>query len=758
MSQSEDISAQIAHLANYQYKPIHTPGSIQPHGVLLALSLPELNIRQLSKNTQKYLGKQPKDLLSQPLSSLFDASQVEAIKKYLMEDGSINYFKLSRITMSGEQHFDGIVHRTQGVVILEIEPTINTNGRDVTWNVSTQIRGAIARIRSSSHLTELLNSVAVEVRKITDFDRVLIYQFDHVGAGAVVAEAKREDLSSYLGLHYPATDIPAPARELYKRGLLRVIPNLNAQPIELLPIENPLIHQPLDLSLSVLRSVDPCCIEYHQNMGCSALMVISIIENNQLWGLISCHHQTPKYVPYEIRMMSEFMAQIVSSELASRISHEELEYRGKLKSLQSEIIQSISQAENFVDALIEPDPSLLDLLNAEGVVVCLDSKITLVGKTPNVSEIRALIEWADTQVKDNLFCTDSLPKLYPPAQAFKDTASGLLLLRISQVKRYYVLWFRPEVIQIVNWAGEPNEAIQVMADGSLNLSPRRSFAQWKETVRFTSLPWQQTQINSAIDFRNAIVGTVLNKAEELARINQELSRSNQELASFAYAASHDLKEPLRGIHNYSVFMLEDYAEVLDDAGIDRLNTLVRLSQRMETLIDVLLRFSQLGQTQLHLTDTNLNQLIKRVMEMFRASRLETPVDIRIPRTLPKVQCDPVLINEVFSNIIINAFKYNDKAEKWIEIGYLDPNEQISQGLAQPSQTPVFYVRDNGIGIREQHRETIFRLFKRLHSQKKYGGGTGAGLAIAKKIVERHGGRIWVESTYGEGSTFYFSLG
>jgi light-regulated signal transduction histidine kinase (bacteriophytochrome) len=389
---------------------------------------------------------------------------------------------------------------------------------------------------------------------------------------------------------------------------------------------------------------------------------------------------------------------------------------------------------------------LLDIAGAAGAAVCLDRDITLVGDTPGIEEIRALIEWADPQIDDCLFCTAELPRLYPEAIAFKNAASGLLLLRISQMRRYYILWFRPEVIQTVNWAGDPSELIKLEADGSMTLCPRNSFALWQETVRSTSLPWKRCELDSALDIRNAIVGIVLAKAEELAKLNQELERSNRELASFAFAASHDLKEPLRGIYNYSTIVLEDYASVLDEDGIDCLETVRSLSMRMETLVNALLRLSRLGQEELHLQATDLNELLDRVIEVFHASRPHSQLDIRLPRSLSMVQCDPVLTNEIFSNLLSNAFKYNDKAEPWVEIGYLDGDEPT-----------VFYVRDNGIGIQADYLEIVFKLFKRLHAQSKYGGGAGAGLAIARKIVERHGGRIWVESTYGEGSTFYFTL-
>ncbi|MBD2169540.1 GAF domain-containing protein [Calothrix membranacea FACHB-236] len=754
MSQSEETTAQNPFLTNHDRRAIHLPGSIQPHGVLLALSS-QLEILQVSNNTQQYFRKATEDLLGQSLNCLLDERQVAAIKQCWEKNiGSVSNYKVSIITNHQEQFFDCIVHRTANVLIVELEAMSTTgyvyaSSSEISFlSFHALVSDAIAQMQRTSNLPEFLNLVATEVRKITGFDRVMVYQFDLQGAGAVVAEAKREDLSPYLGLHYPATDIPAQSRDLYTRCQLRFIPHINAQAVNLVPIDHPISHQPLDLSLSVLRSVDACCIEFHQNMGVRALMAISLMQEGKLWGLISCHHHTPKYLPYEIRKICEFLGQIVSSELAHKVSHSEWDYEVKLKSLQSDFLASISQADNFIDALIKPEIRLLDVVSASGAAVCLDNEITLVGGTPNLEQVRALIEWAETQVGENLFYTDSLAKLYPDGIVFKDTASGLLLLRISQVRRYYILWFRPEVIQTVNWAGNPNASIHLDADGTVTLGPRKSFAKWQETVQLTSLAWKQSELDSAIALRNAIIGIVLSKADELAKINLELERSNRELSSFAYAASHDLKEPLRGIYNYSTVLIEDYAHVLDADAIEYLETVVTLSVRMEALINALLRLAQLGKAQLRTKATDINELITQVIDIFHASRQYSQVlDIRIPRPLPTIACDSVLVNEVFSNLIGNALKYNDKPEQWVEIGY---------GTGENS-APVFYVRDNGIGIPEHHRETIFRLFKRLHSQEKFGGGVGAGLAIVKKIVELHNGQIWVESTVGVGSTFYFTL-
>lgn len=221
---------------------------------------------------------------------------------------------------------------------------------------------------------------------------------------------------------------------------------------------------------------------------------------------------------------------------------------------------------------------------------------------------------------------------------------------------------------------------------------------------------------------------------------------NKELDEFAYIASHDLKEPLRGIHNYASFLKEDYSSQLDEQGRQYIGSIQRLTERMTMLIDKLLAYSRLGSAELHKTILDLDAILREVVED-RAGLKADGVEIRQVGLLGKAMGDPIQVGEIFQNLITNAVKYNDKPEKWVEIGCDDRNG-----------SPVYYVKDNGIGIQPNHMDSVFRIFKRLHEQNKFGGGAGAGLTIVKKIIERHGGRIWLESEPGVGTTFYFTLG
>ncbi|AFY70392.1 multi-sensor signal transduction histidine kinase [Thalassoporum mexicanum PCC 7367] len=743
--------------------PIRTPGAIQPYGVLIAIDPFTLTINYVSQNTRKYLGLEAKKLLGQPLDFLLSDQQIEILRNCLVKyPDRLNSLQLTLAYGDQSRCFDAFIHQAPVAIFLELELSDSTSATTFL-EFHHWIQDILLRMQQASHLPDFLNMVAEDIRALTGFDRVMIYRFDRDAAGIVEAESKISDMPSYLGLNFPSIDIPPSARELFQHNPWRMIPNVDDAPVPLIAAAHLAEAPPLDLGYATLRQISPCHIEYLKNMGIMATMTMPLIKDRQLWGLIACHHKTPKQVSSQIRTACTFLGQVMCLELTGKVNYGKLDYQKKLQTVLAQLIETVSQSHNFPIALLASDPQLLELTGAKGAAVCLGDDISLIGITPNQQQVQDLIDDIATRIEDNIFYTDVLAEHYPSAMDFKAAASGLILLQISRVNRYYLLWFRPEVIQTVKWAGDPEDAITDTPDRDLVIGPRKSFAIWQETVQHCSLPWQDCEIEAALELRSSLVGIALKKADELAEINLELQRSNQELDSFAYAASHDLQEPLRGIYNYTELVLHDAADNLDPEVVERLTSVMGLTQRMQTLIDTLLHFSRLGHAELQLQSTDLNAIIDRVVKTLRVSRPEETFEVNIPERLPTIQADPTLIEEIFNNLISNALKYNDQAQKELEISYLTPGhpdyEAVTAAVDLPTtKPPVFYIKDNGIGIRDRHRTTIFNLFKRLHGRDKYGGGAGAGLTITKKIVERHGGQIWLNSTYGRGSTFYFTLG
>jgi light-regulated signal transduction histidine kinase (bacteriophytochrome) len=261
------------------------------------------------------------------------------------------------------------------------------------------------------------------------------------------------------------------------------------------------------------------------------------------------------------------------------------------------------------------------------------------------------------------------------------------------------------------------------------------------------------EIDAARSLRTLLMDLVIIRAEH----NEDLARSNEELDAFAALASHDLKEPLRGIYKYARQFGE--ASALDDVGRQRLEGVLRLALRMDTILDSLLHFSRLGRANLEIEDVSLDEVVSEALEMVDVRRLENPSEIAVPRPMPRVRCDRVQCREIFTNLLTNALKYNDRPMRKVEVGFLRPDEdEERRGFpVEVASALAFYVRDNGIGIAEAHFKQVFKMFKRLHGRDAYGGGAGAGLTIVKKLVERHHGQVWLDSTLGEGTTVYFTL-
>ena len=743
------INAQLDNtdLLVFERQPIHNSGEIQPYGVVLVLEEPELKILQVSTNSSAIFGISLDQMLGKSLEEILDPFQMEKLEMGLRQD-NLDFINPTKIwaRKQGDDYviFDGIFHRNpEGVLILELEPA--TSQENIPFLSFYHLaRASINQLQETSSLRDFCQIIVQEVRKVTGFDRVMLYKFDDDNHGAVIAEEKLDHLESFLDLHYPASDIPKQARKLFSSNWIRIIPDTQIQPVELYPLNNPLNDRPLNLTNSILRSPSPCHLKYLHNMGVGASLTISLIEDGKLWGLIACHHLTPKYVSYELRKACEFLGRVIFSEISNREETEDYDYRMKLNHISSQLVDDMAQSEDFVSGLVKNEANLLKLADAKGAAVCFNGSWTLLGETPAEEDLNFLVQWLYKNIDEEVFTTDSLAKIYPDADKYKNIASGLVAMAIS--RRNYVLWFRPEVIQTVNWGGDPNNAYEAdRSQGDLQLSPRKSFELWKETVRLTSLPWKQVEINAVKELRKAIVNIVLRKADELALLASDLQRSNAELKRFAYVASHDLQEPLNHVSNYVQLLEMRYGDRLDEDAKDFIGFAVEGVSLMQTLIDDVLAYSkvdsQVSQFELTEVKVSLEQAITNLQKRIRESKAQ----IKIQETLPTIMADQTQLMQLFQNLIGNAIKFRSAAAPEIEI---KAERQEDEWLLS--------VKDNAIGIDPQFSDRIFVIFQRLHTRDEY-PGTGMGLAICKKIIECHRGRIWVESELGKGSTFYFTI-
>lgn len=734
-------------LSNCDREMVQLSGAVQPHCALLVMTEPELRIVQASDNSSVLLGLHVETLLGATISAVLGTDEEAELRAKLASDPLPAPVYALRIIRDG-QTFQLFAHRVDGVLILEIEKSPDEPPRKLR-DLYAELRDKLAVLQDTPTLVDFLGLVVRHIREFTGFERVMAYQFLPDLSGKVVAEATGEERDSYLGLHYPASDIPAPARRLFSLLWLRHLPDVNYTPVKLTPQDNPLTGKPLDLSYVAGRSVSVMYSRYLQNMGVRATMVITLFKEGKVWGLISCmHHSAPRHVPFDVRIACEFLGHMVSFMLAAK---EEEENKARIIALRegvARLTKQMSLAEPFYLGLLQNQPEGLSLLQAGGSAVVFGSEIHTCGVCPEVQDIRKIAAWVELKAGEGgIFSTDRLAEeMAEDAEDFKEVASGLMAIRICHTPKGYALWFRPELCQAVHWAGNPAKAVEVdIESGESRLTPRRSFAAWKEEVRGRAIPWSEYEIRIMGELKHSILEVIAKRSEQVFWLNRELRLNNQELDSFAYAAGHDLKEPLRGIHNFSTLVLRKSGEVMGEDSRARMKTIQKLAQRMDHLIESLLHYSRVGRVRLEFEPADLNEVLADTMEMLSPRFEETGTEFRIGRPLPAVVCDAVRVREVFANLISNALKFNDKPMRWVEVGW------------EESDPVLFWVADNGIGISDDHHEEIFRIFRRLHGRDEWGGGSGAGLTIARRIVERHGGKIWLESKPGEGTRFLFHL-
>ncbi|MDP3824234.1 MAG: ATP-binding protein [Burkholderiales bacterium] len=755
-------------LSSCDDEPVQTPGCIQAHGMLLALRCGDLVVTQVSENCEHWSGLSVDQALGAPLSQIVGATaadRIQALTRTEALDHNPCYALTAKLPGSPADAppMDMTIHTADGVLLLEMEPSGRgppVVGQDGDY--FSMVRKTIGRLKSTRSLADFCEVVAREARSITGLDRAMVYRFHADDSGEVMADARRDDLPSWLGLRYPASDIPKPAREIFKRIGVRPLPDAQGALCEMVPLLNPDTQRPLEMTHCALRGASVMYTEYLQNMGVAATLTMPILRDGALWGLIACHHYTARPLPYPLRSAAEFLAQIASLEIAQAELREHLQYRVHLDAVHLAVLaRAASDGQLSVAGL--SSPSLLDGIHADGVAVFQRGRWMRAGLTPDEPQLELLAPWLRERVDEapdglQAWATDALGAAYPAAAGFAELASGVLATAVSRhVDSPLILWFRGEQVQTFNWAGNPHEKPTAVGPLGPRLTPRRSFDLWQEQVRGRSRPWRKVEVEAAQQMRLMVMDLVVVRAEQLAEANAELARSNAELDAFAYVAGHDLKEPLRGINKYANSLLEDAqaGRVHDPA---RVEWLLRLTVRMDTLLNALLHFSRVGRMSLELNDTDLGPVLVESIEMLGARLAESQIEVRVPRPLPHARCDRVRVREVFSNLISNAAKYNDKAQRWVEIGHIGPNDAAP--VSAPPETgghTLFYVRDNGIGIDMRQTDRVFAIFKRLHPQDAFGGGSGAGLTIARKMVEQHGGRIWFDSQPGAGSTFYFTL-
>jgi len=528
---SELAEAAAAALRECDREPIHVPGAIQPHGLLLALDPADGTVLQASATSDAFLGRAPEALLGTRVEDLLDPAERGLLRDALArgEAREGDPFLVTLPAPGGPEAFEAIVHLADGVAVLELEPVRGVAPAPPGVAGLARVREAIATLDRAPTVLDVCEEAVRQVHAVTGFDRVMAYQFHADGHGEVLAEALAPGQDSYLGLHYPASDIPRQARALYLRQWLRLIVTVEYAAAPLVPERNPRTGRPLDLGLAALRSVSPVHLQYLRNMRVAASMSVSLIVDGELWGLIACHHRSPRRVGYAVRGMCEVLGRLVSGRLAAHRRQAEFAVKLEAGSRHAQLVREMAGAETPVLGLTAGRTTGLDLVAADGLVARIDGEAGATGAAPPVADVDRLVARVCAEHGPNAYATDALGERHPELARLAAEASGALVLPLEATGDY-VAWFRRETVRTVDWAGDPRKPT-----GPDALSPRGSFARWSETVRGRSRPWTPTQVEIAEALRDSISDLQHRRAQaELARLG--------------------LHDPLTGLPNRRLFM------------------------------------------------------------------------------------------------------------------------------------------------------------------------------------------------------------
>lgn len=697
-------------LANCEDEPIHVPGAIQPHGALVTLRADGM-VLAASENIQALLG-----FVASP-GSYLTQEQVGPEVLRMLEEGLTGNGPWSNSveTRIGEHLFDVIGHSYKEVFYLEFE--IRTADTLSITSFTLNAQRIIAQVQLHNDTASLLSNVTDELRRMTGYDRVMAYRFRHDDSGEVVAESRREDLESYLGQRYPASDIPAQARRLYIQNPIRLIADVAYTPMRVFPALNPETNESFDLSYSVLRSVSPIHCEYLTNMGVRASMSISIVVGGKLWGLFSCHHMSPKLIPYPVRMSFQIFSQVCSA-IVERLEQGRI---AELLRVSTErrlaLARRARDADDLFGALAHPDDGIAALIPCDGALVMLGGR-TLSIRGDFERQAGNVLQRLQRDPERDIYHTDNWPQ---PSEDSPDGGDccGVLAIRFHRQESGWIFWFRHEEVHRIRWGGKPEKLLTIGPSGP-RLTPRGSFEAWEEVVRGHSTPWSETDLAIAEKLRLDLMELCLNHAAEVDRMRQRLIA----------VLGHDLRNPLQSISMAAALLSSS-----DTRTTELRQHISASSSRMERLVSQVLDMSRL-QSGIGLTvnpvDTDVSQLVRQIVCETDVAYPGLVIEIAID---PQVRAvvDPDRYAQVAANLLSNARHHGL------------PGRPVLVTLTRQGDEVCLSVLNETSGLSEAQLANLFEPFKRESADNQRNrNGLGIGLYISQAIAQAHQGRIDVD--------------
>jgi len=718
-------------------EPIHIPGYIQSFGYLIGLDDATESITFFSRNIP--------DIFSiENAEQLFDRKIVDFPDIFGPVMESDLYMSLSDFTKrENETHFDKIfisgkeyhfsVFRSGKHIFLEFEAVLkNPNKR-----ISNKYDNFYVIDNEYELWEQLLNTLS----KIVNYDRLMVYKFMMDGSGKVIAEKRSDTMESYLGLHYPESDIPRQARELYLKKRKRIFSNVNAETVPILSKTE----ENIDLTFTGSRGMSPIHGQYIKNSGASSSFSVSIIIDDHLWGLVTCQNSEPKHIDLEDRVQAGIFTVLASNAYSSFKSKNALNYQLELNEKSSQLKSEFLKHNHLFDSLADNKGKIRKLPEADGLAIVGEENTVTVGVVPGHETIDAIAQWALNNTTESMFVSRSFLKDYGQELGLDENAAGIIIYFIERSKKEMLIWFRKEFDEHIDWAGNPEKKIGVLLQNGEEkqiISPRTSFHIFTENIKGNSKRWNSRDLGAVRTIRDVILETSHKQYNAIKALNNELRQVNEELDSFSYTISHDLGTPLTVMKLNAQMLLANFEKT--EKNKLKLNSIVEEIDSMAEMMHDVLQLSRAKHSEIELERLQTLNMLQKISENAIITFYSPKTEIIIGKC-PDVRADKTMLHQVFLNIINNAVKYSShqdfpKVEIW---------------GTEKEETVEYRILDNGIGIPEEEKHKMFKIFNRMDNAKTF-KGNGVGLSIVHRIMKRLGGNVDYESNK-EGTCFILTF-
>ncbi len=741
-------------------EPIHIPEAIQGYGYLFAADPESGEIRIHSNNIDSLIRLEDRPNLVG--RNLFDYFDFEFMPRSFIVD---SYLRARRngvrlplelrladrfLADPIRQDYHAVIYSSDGLMIIEIEPASKfkeiVSAKQVGKIYATNIAPTFQSLKDVQAVTQ---AIAQIVKDLTGFERVVVYRFNDDGSGTVISEAKDDDpaLPSYLDFHYPASDIPAQARELYRRNWIRLNPDVDVEPVALVPSIRESRRKPLDLSQSILRAMSPIHVQYIRNQGLKASMSISLINEDKLWGLISCHHRTSHYIPQNIRMECESFAHLFGWQIYAKQEEVKARLRDRTDRTIDWLIEGLHESGGIIGVFRAYEREVLALMGATGFVFCTGEENVHIGQTPDSDGINAIARLAQSHGEDVTFHTENILDHLDIEESKLSGVRGALVIPLLSQRDYFTVWFRPETQRTIRWAGNPDEK-QAESPKKVRLAPRNSFQLHEQKISGRSLPWKENDIEIAERFNKIFLRHALKKKIEMEADITKLEARDQVKNEFLATLAHELRNPLSPITNaVSILQLP-----IDEAKKQTAYRIIdRQLKHMVHLVDDLLDVSRItrGKVILNQESLQLNKVLENAIELSEPLIRERNHELIFEpgEQTVYVHGDFTRLSQCFGNVLNNAAKYTE------------PGGRIEIRVTPSPSDVVIEIKDNGVGIPPSHLKRVFDMFSQVDANStQTRGGLGIGLTLTQSLIKIHNGSISVHSDGpNTGSTFKITL-